>query len=210
MYYLKYIPPIIQGLYPSYLWRIPNAKETVYLSFDDGPHPEITPWVLDELSRYQAKATFFTVGANVDRYPEVAQQIVRKGHLIGNHTYHHVNGALTSNSTYFEEIRKGGEALQRIGIHTSLFRPPYGRMKYAQLGVVKKSHQIIMMDVVAGDFDPRLDGNQVAQNVLKNYKAGSIILLHDSKKASDRLKVALPVILKSLYERGISMQALPI
>ena len=210
MYYLNYIPPIFQKFYPSYLWRIPVRENTVYLTFDDGPHPEITPWVLERLAVYQAKATFFTVGANVDRYPGVIAQIMDEGHVIGNHTYHHFNGAKTTNKIYLEEIRKGREALERIGVRTTLFRPPYGRMKYEQLKAVRKNNRIVMMDVIGGDFDPKLNGRQVAQNVLKNYRKGSIILLHDSPKAWERLRIALPEILNHLYERGLMMKAIRI
>ncbi len=185
---------------------MPASGKKVYLTFDDGPHPSITPYVLDQLEQYQAPAVFFCIGDNVQRYPETYQLIRQKGHKTGNHTQHHVNGWNTSLETYIAEIREAAAC-----IDSTLFRPPYGRITKAQLRSLKATLpqlNVIMWDVLSGDFDPSIDADQCVSNVMRHVRAGSIIVFHDSEKAFPRLEAALPIILKKLKEAGFEFALL--
>lgn len=200
-YFIK-IPWWIKAVFPSYVWHIPVTKKEVFLTFDDGPHPEITPWVLDELRKYNAQATFFCIGANVAKHPKVYKQILTEGHAVGNHTYHHVNGWKTSTADYLEDVKAAGEF-----IDSNLFRPPYGRIKRAQarqlnVAMKKERMHIIMWDVLSADFDQSLSSTQCMRNVLENVGKGSVIVFHDSEKAFPNLKKSLPLVLDGLYSEG--------
>jgi len=188
------------------LWRIPTKEKILYLSFDDGPHPMATPFVLDQLQRYGARATFFCIGKNVETYPEIYRRILMEGHRVGNHTHDHLNGWKVDDRRYIENIR-----LAARRIDSDLFRPPYGRIGPMQARVLRGApfrYQIVMWDVLSGDFDVTITGDRCAQNVVKKGQPGSIVVFHDSEKAFERLKVALPVVMKIFSERGYRFEAI--
>lgn len=191
-------PKWLRFLYRSSLWKIDTNLNNLYLTFDDGPTPEITPWVLDQLDKFNAKATFFCIGRNVDRYPEIYQNIIDRGHSVGNHTYSHLKGWQTNNKEYFNDI----ELASRI-IQSKLFRPPYGRIKYSQISKLKKEgYKIFMWDVLSEDYNNNVSEEQCLSNVNDNIQNGSIIVFHDSLKAKKNLVATLPTILKTLSKQG--------
>jgi len=202
MYLIK-TPGFVQGLFPNFTWKIPSSSKEIYLTFDDGPAPGTTQWILDLLSSYDAKATFFCVGENVEKYPEIFQSIKREGHQVGNHTYNHLAGWSTDNIEYFHNIRKCAQL-----VDSTLFRPPYGKMKPSQVQFLQRHYQIVMWDVLSGDFDEEMTAQKCAQNVIKNAKSGSIVVFHDNYKSFDVLKTALPEILENLKSRGYTFKAL--
>jgi peptidoglycan/xylan/chitin deacetylase (PgdA/CDA1 family) len=168
--------------------------DAVYLTFDDGPHPLITPWVLDLLMEYNVKATFFCIGKNVANHPEVYQRILQEGHSVGNHTYTHMNGWKAEPLAYLKDVEEA-EGL----INSSLFRPPYGRIKNAQAKLLlKKKKKIVMWDVLSADFDASFSPEQCFKNVIQHTSKGSVIVFHDSEKAFDNLKIVLPKTLEWL------------
>ncbi|HEX2606641.1 MAG TPA: polysaccharide deacetylase family protein, partial [Flavisolibacter sp.] len=188
--------------FPEYIWSFDSQEKEVYLTFDDGPHPEITPWVLDQLKQYEAKASFFCIGNNVQKYPDVFELIRKEGHAIGNHTFHHLNGWKTSRNGYLSDIAKAAE-----WIDSSLFRPPYGRMKrrYARklaASMSKEQVSIIMWDVLSADFDRSISSQQCLDNVINNYGPGSVIVFHDSEKAFPHLQQVLPAVLNDIKKKG--------
>ena len=204
-YFIK-IPWIVKKFFPNYVWDLNDGTKSIYLSFDDGPHPTITPWVLEELEKYNAAATFFCIGKNVALYPEVYKQIVGAGHAVGNHTYQHLNGWETDDKTYLADIQNASKL-----IRTGIFRPPYGRIRTRQARQLKNfpvdgGLRIIMWDVLSGDFDPSFSPQHCIQNVQQNVTAGSIIVFHDSEKAFPNLRVALPATLAFLKESGYAMK----
>jgi peptidoglycan/xylan/chitin deacetylase (PgdA/CDA1 family) len=202
MYLIK-TPKFIPSLFPNFTWRVPSKNKVLYLTFDDGPIPEVTPWVLDVLQQYNAKATFFCVGENVDKHPDIFQRIKQAGHSVGSHTYNHLNGWVMDNIPYFHNVRY---AAQKIG--TSLFRPPYGRIKRKQAQFLQRHYSIVMWDVLSGDFDQDLDPDQVANNVIRNAKEGSIVVFHDSLKSLRNLKGALPKVLEHFADLGYRFEAI--
>ena len=199
MFYTVRTPFFFKLLYPSCTWEMPCKSNRVYLSFDDGPHPEVTGFVLDLLNAYEARASFFCIGENVVRYPETYNRIISEGHIVGNHTQHHKNGWKTGNREYLDDVR---EAQQHID--SKLFRPPYGRVSFSQLRVIQQAMQLkpIMWSLVSGDFDTAISPEACARNVLDNMRPGDIIVFHDSEKASERLKHALPLVLEKIKTRG--------
>lgn len=189
-------------LFPSFLWRVNTREKEVYLTFDDGPHEEVTPWVLKLLKHYNAKATFFCIGKNVRAHRSIYDQILSEGHSVGNHTYNHLNGWKVSLKDYVEDIEKASAV-----INTNLFRPPYGKIKLSQSqhvasGLKKERARIVMWDVLSADFDQSISSDECLQNVLENYTTGSVIVFHDSEKAFPHLKYALPLVLEQLYKQG--------
>ena len=192
--YLVKTPFWLRALYPACTWKMPSTDKVIYLSFDDGPHPEATPFVLDQLKKYHAKASFFCIGKNVLSFANIYEQILQEGHVVGNHTYDHLNGWKTDTASYLENIKSASNL-----IVSNLFSPPYGRISRNQLKNIAADkwmpQQIIMWDVLSGDFDLKLTGEQCARNVIKHAKSGSIVVFHDSAKAWDRLQVALPLVL---------------
>ena len=190
-------PHFIQDLFPNYTWRIPTREKVLYLTFDDGPIPAVTPWVLEQLEAFQAKATFFCVGDNIRKHPEVFNQVVEKGHAVGNHTFNHLNGWQTENISYFHNVRHCANM-----VHSVLFRPPYGRLKPKQAQFLQRHYRIVMWDVLSGDFDPKLSEEQCLANVVNNAEEGSIVVFHDSLKAEDKLRNVLPKVLEYFTERG--------
>ena len=201
--YLVKTPQFIQKLFPNFTWRIPTEEKILHLTFDDGPIPEVTPWVLEQLAQYSASATFFCVGDNVSKYPDVLEMVRKAGHAIGNHTYHHLNGWLTDNMQYFLNVRRCAQALR-----SSLFRPPYGRMKPRQGEFLQRHYRIVMWDVLSGDFDPEISAEQCLENVLTNAKKGSIIVFHDSLKAWEKLQFVLPRVLSHFASQGFRFDQL--
>lgn len=204
-YFIK-TPWWIKKIFFSYVWSIPTKEKIVYLTFDDGPHPTITIWVLDELKKYNAKASFFCIGNNVMQYPDVYEQLIKQGHAVGNHTYNHLNGWKTNTDDYFADVTAASKL-----IATNLFRPPHGRITSAEAkGLAKamnvKQSRVIMWDVLSGDFDATMSPHQCTNNVLKNVQPGSIIVFHDSEKAFPNLKYTLPVVLSTLKDEGYKFE----
>ncbi|MEM1220335.1 MAG: polysaccharide deacetylase family protein [Bacteroidota bacterium] len=201
--YLVKTPQFIQKLFPNFTWRMPTSEKRLFLTFDDGPIPEVTPWVLEQLNAFNAKASFFCVGDNIAKHPDIFQQVLDAGHTVGNHTYNHLNGWSSDNIPYFHNIRKCAQHLD-----SGLFRPPYGRLKPRQAQFLQRHYEIIMWDVLSGDFDPKIDAETCLQNVIQNTQAGSIIVFHDSLKAADKLRKVLPKVLQHYSDLGYRFEAL--
>lgn len=202
MYLIK-TPKFIQELFPNFTWRIPSSEKVLYLTFDDGPIPEVTPWVLEQLSAYNAKATFFCVGDNIQKHPEVFEQVKAAGHAVGNHTFNHQNGWVTDNIPYFHNVRHCANLTKTI-----LFRPPYGKLRPRQTQFLLRHYRIVMWDVLSGDFDPNITAEQCLQNVVSNASEGSIVVFHDSLKAEEKLRYALPRVLEHFSALGYRFEAL--
>ena len=199
-------PPLLYRLlFPEAIWRIKKKRRKVaFLTFDDGPDPEITPWVLDTLDRYGVKATFFLVGDNVRRNPQVFEEIKRRGHSYGNHTMHHVQGLKMSTRAYLRDITEADEL-----IDSPLFRAPHGLMQFSQARVIKSHYNVVMYDVVTRDYNSALTGERVLQSVKRFARNGSLIVFHDSKKAADRMRYALPRAIEWLQAEGYELLPIP-
>ena len=200
-------PPLLYRLlFPEGIWRIKRGggRRVVYLTFDDGPVPEVTPWVLDTLYRYGIKATFFLVGDNVARNPGLFEEIKRRGHSWGNHTMHHLQGRLVSTYRYMHDI---SEANSLIG--SPLFRPPHGLIRWKQARAIKDHYNIILYDLVTRDYSRKLTPERVFNNVRRYARNGSIIVFHDSLKAEKNMKAALPRAIEYLLARGYEFEAIP-
>lgn len=192
-------------LFPEALWRIKRRRHrTVYLTFDDGPIPEVTPWVLDLLDHYGIKATFFMVGDNVRRHPELFEEIKRRGHSWGNHTMHHLQGFKVKSHRYMRDITEADQL-----IDSPLFRPPHGLIRWSQAAAIKRRYNIVMYDLVTRDYSKRLTAEQVLNNVKRFSRNGSIIVFHDSLKAESKLRWALPRAIEWLKSQGYEFQSLP-
>lgn len=200
-------PPLLYRLlFPEAVWRAKGRRgaKTVYLTFDDGPIPEETPWVLDTLDRHGVKATFFMVGENVRRYPELFDEVRRRGHSYGNHSMHHLQGMRVTTRRYIRDI---SEADRLIG--SPLFRPPHGIMRWAQAKVIKDHYNVVMYDLVTRDYARKLTPADVLDNVKRFARDGSIIVFHDSVKASCNMRYALPRAIEWLKEQGYEFRTLP-
>ncbi len=205
--YLVKTPWWLRALYPSLTWRIKSAAKTIYLSFDDGPHETATPFVLEQLRKYNAKATFFCIGKNVAAHPSIYQNILDEGHAIGNHTYNHLNGWKTKNAIYLEDVADASALIK-----SNLFRPPYGRIRHSQqkqLQTINPKLQTIMWDVLSGDFDTNLPPETCLGYVLYHTKPGSIVVFHDSSKAWERMQYALPKMLEHFVGEGYVFESIP-
>ena len=202
MYVVK-TPKILKKTYPKCVWDIPSVEKNIYLTFDDGPTAGITGWVLDELKKFQAKATFFCIGKNVVEQSELFARISTEGHTIGNHTFSHLNGWATKEYAYLKDVIK----CQQV-VKANLFRPPYGKLTRVQTNSINKKYKIIMWDVLSADFDKTISPEKCLQNVLKNTTKGSIVVFHYSLKAEKNLKVALPKMLKYFSELGFQFKAI--
>ncbi len=200
-------PALLSSLYPACLWKVATEEKKLYLTFDDGPIPEVTPFVLDELKKYKAKATFFCIGKNVEANPGIFKRIIKEGHSIGNHTFDHMSGWKHQNKTYFANIEKGNKALGREN-KARLFRPPYGKLKPSQYLALKGKYKIVMWDVLTFDFDLKVPKGLVLRNTLKHTKPGSIIVFHDSLKAQPKLEYALPRVLEHFSAKGFKFEKL--
>jgi len=190
-------PPFLARVFRSLTWDLPAAEKTVYLTFDDGPTPEVTEWVLEQLDAYGAKATFFCLGCNVKKQPEIFKKIGAAGHAVGNHSYSHMKGFRSSVSRYVADVDRASEL-----IDSKLFRPPYGRILPGQVRKLRERYRIIMWSVLSVDYDRKVNGRQVVRNVLENVRPGSIIVFHDSVKASKNLYHALPEVLEQMASDG--------
>ena len=195
--YLVKTPPIVKTIFADFVWHIDTDIKEVYLIFDDGPIPGLTPWVLDVLAEFNSKATFFCVGENVKKNRSIFDRIVREGHTIGNHTYNHLNGWNTENEVYLQNVAECDRYME-----TNLFRPPYGKMKPYQSSLIKSEKTVVMWDVLSGDFDLSITKEKCLTNVIENYSQGSVIVFHDNIKAEEKLKYVLPSFLEHLAENG--------
>ena len=184
---LVHPPQLLRSFYKGSLWRMDKAQPVIYLTFDDGPITELTPWVLDVLKQYQVKATFFCVGENVSKNPDIFERIKSEGHQVGNHTYNHVKGWKVSKSQYLENIEKC-----QVLTKTNLFRPPYGRIKKSQFKTLLKDYQVVFWDVLSYDYDGLMTPKKCLDNSISYTRNGSIIVFHDNVKAQKNLKFALP------------------
>ena len=200
-------PRWFRALFPGAVFRIPSekgGKKRVFITFDDGPIPEVTPWVLDVLDRYGVKATFFMVGQNVERNPNLLEEVRRRGHSVGNHTLHHIQGASATTLRY---MRDAAEGARLTG--SRLFRPPHGWLRPRQLWALKEHYRIIMYDLVTRDYSRKADAARVVENVRRYTRDGSIIVFHDSLKSHSKLLTALPEALEWLTEQGYTFETIP-
>ena len=210
------VPSTIQWLIPSCTWRKVGQEKVIYLTFDDGPHPEITAWVIDELKKHQIKATFFCVGDNLKKHPETAKQLLTEGHQIGNHTMHHIKGWKHKNVDYLKdiedcdtEIRKIHEQMNDKKAQPRLFRPPYGQIKPSQIELLReKGYEIIQWSDLSCDYDKHLNCEKSLSALVKNAKPGSIVVFHDSEKAENQLKQILPSYLEAMLAEGFTFETL--
>jgi peptidoglycan/xylan/chitin deacetylase (PgdA/CDA1 family) len=202
--FIEQPPLLVRWIYPRAYWRMNRHEKSVYLTFDDGPIPEITPWVLDLLDHYGIKATFFLVGDNVRKHPREFQMIKDRGHRLGNHTYNHIRGFEYLSKNYLANTDKANALIQ-----TDLFRPPHGHMRWAQYMVLRRKYRIVMWDLVTRDYSKRLNGEQVLQKVKHYARNGSIITFHDSLKSERNLKYALPKAIEWLLAQGYEFKVFP-
>lgn len=199
-------PPLLYRLFfPEAIWRIKNRhSKNVFITFDDGPIPEVTPWVLDILDRYNVKATFFLVGDNVRRHPELLEEIKRRGHSFGNHTMHHLQGVKTTTLRYMRDITEADKHIE-----SPLFRPPHGIIRWSQAKAIKDHYNIVMYDLISRDYSRKCTPEQVLDNVRRYARNGSIIVFHDSLKAERNLRYALPRAIEWLKQQGYEFRSLP-
>jgi peptidoglycan/xylan/chitin deacetylase (PgdA/CDA1 family) len=215
------IPKLVKMFYPGRVWEGPKNGKTLYLTFDDGPIPGVTPWILEQLRKADAKATFFCIGDNIQKHPEVFDKVVAEGHAVGSHTFNHLNGWKTPTKEYILNAEAGQEILEerlkdtgrvlkgKKTFEKPLFRPPYGRIRSRQEQELKKrGFKIVMWDVLSLDYDQKLSGEACYQNVIDHAESGSIIVFHDSLKAERNLKTALPKVLEYYNKKGYSFESL--
>lgn len=208
MIFFHKTPALIKMLYPSLTWSMPTGEKKIYLTFDDGPIPELTPWVMQQLTEYQIRATFFCVGENIERNTTIAEELLSEGHKLGNHTFNHLNGWVTKKSTYIENVGKCSHVLKNIQASDNLYRPPYGKISRAQIAALKDDYQIVMWDVLTGDFSQRLAPEACLKKSIDATSPGAIVVFHDNVKASKNLKYTLPRYLNYFLERGYSFDTL--
>ena len=203
MYFTK-TPWWLKKLYPSLVWSINTTENIIYLTFDDGPHPTATPFVLKSLKQFNAKATFFCIGKNVELYPAIYAEIMSAGHTVANHTQNHLNGWKTTDEIYINNIDQAA-----AHIDSKLFRPPYGRITKFQAKLLHQmGYKIIMWDVLSGDFDTTLLKEDCAENTILQTQAGSIVVFHDSEKAYERMEFALPKLLDFYSKKGYRFESI--
>jgi len=196
-------PNLVKNIYTKIIWDVPSRDNILYLTFDDGPNRVITPWVLQTLQNFKAKATFFCVGNNVEKYNEVYTQIIEEGHVVGNHTYDHLNGWKTRKDVYLDNVNKCKKVIK-----SRLFRPPYGKLRKSHYENLKKEFTIVMWDVISGDFDRRTSNKKCLLNVVNNAKKGSVVVFHDSEKALKKLHYTLPRVLEHFSNQGFVFKSL--
>ncbi|MEO8148735.1 MAG: polysaccharide deacetylase family protein [Bacteroidia bacterium] len=198
-------PYLIRKYFNSLVWNIPTEEKIIYLTFDDGPIPDVTPWVIETLDQFNAKATFFCIGDNVKKHPGIFELIKSNKHAVGNHTFNHLSGWVTNDADYFENINKANELIQ-----SKYFRAPYGRIKPSQIKFLKNHYKIIMWDVLSKDYDLKRTGESCYQNVIDYAQPGSVIVFHDSLKAKERLQYALPKVLEYYTERDFVFKVISV
>jgi peptidoglycan/xylan/chitin deacetylase (PgdA/CDA1 family) len=209
------IPLVVKKMFPNYVWDIPTNDKILYLTFDDGPTPEITNWVLNTLKSFNAKASFFCIGKNIEAHPDIFQNILKDGHAIGNHTYNHIKGWKTKTADYLLDVEKTLAAIQLVTnnqpySNTLLFRPPYGQIKPKQgRELITLGYKIIMWDIISFDWDKEISEETCLKNVVTKSTAGSVIVFHDSLKASKNMQYALPKTLEYFSEKGYVFKAIP-
>jgi len=194
---------LYRRFYKSLIWEIPVKEKIVFLTFDDGPAPGITDFVLDTLSLHKAKATFFCIGQNIDRHPELFQRIHNEGHGVGNHTYHHLNGWKTSDTMYLDSAER-----TRSLVKSKLFRPPYGRIRKSQIELLLPRYSIVMWNVLSYDYDKNVSSRTCYNNIVENTQPGSIIVMHDSIKAEKNVRTVLPDLLEHFIGKGFRFEAI--
>ena len=199
--FIEHPPLFYRILFPECVWRLHRKRKCVYLTFDDGPIPEVTPWVLDTLDQYGVKATFFCVGDNVRRNPELFEEIKRRGHNVGNHTMNHLQGIKVTSQRYLRNVLEAHRY-----INSPLFRPPHGLLRWAQASILREQFTIVMYDLVTRDYSNKLSGEDVLNNVKRYARKGSIIVFHDSLKAEKNLKYALPRAIEWLKSKGYTFE----
>jgi len=190
-------PIIIRKIFPGFVWKIPSDQKRIYITFDDGPFPETTPWILDTLQTHKAKATFFCIGDNVRKYPEIYAKILEGGHSVGNHTFNHLNGWKTKKMRYLRNFIRAEKYIK-----SDLFRPPYGKISFFQRKALGKKYKIIMWDVLSLDYDERVSEEKCLKIVLEKTRNGSVVVFHDSLKAQRNLQYVLPLALEKLSSEG--------
>ncbi len=197
---------LVKKIFRNYVWDIPNSENKVYLTFDDGPTPEITEWTLEQLKKHNVKATFFCIGENIEKHPDIFKKVIENGHVIGNHTFNHLNGWKTPKEDYIENAKLCQSKICSLqSAVCNLFRPPYGKIKLSQSKRLKKlGFKIIMWDVLSEDFNAKITPEKCLQNVIENVQSGSILVFHDSKKAFANLEYTLPKTLEFLKEKGFN------
>ncbi|GGD18901.1 polysaccharide deacetylase family protein [Hyunsoonleella pacifica] len=207
-------PKVVKSLFPNYVWNVDTLKKDIYLTFDDGPTPEITHWTLNTLTKYNAKATFFCIGANIEKHPSIFQDILEEGHSIGNHTQQHLKGWKTNTEAYLKDIEKAQKVIKSKILNSqlriqNLFRPPYGKItpKQGKL-LLEKGYNIIMWDVLSYDWDKTVSREDCLTNVISKTQNGSIVVFHDSIKASKNMQYVLPKVLKHYTEAGYRFKSL--
>lgn len=204
--YLHKTPKLLGRLFPDILWNINTEAREIYLTFDDGPIPDVTPWLLEQLEQYNAKATFFMVGDNMHKYQGLFTEVINRQHTVGNHTYNHLDGWSTNNQSYTDNVNK---AEKLLGVNsTKLFRPPHGRLKWSQYRKIKKSFKIVMWDVLSGDFSSSLSPEKCLTKSIRATVPGSVIVFHDSVKNFDKLQYVLPRYLKHFSALNFTFKAL--
>lgn len=194
----------VAKLFPKATFHMSRSEKVIYLTFDDGPHPDITKWVLQELKKYKAKATFFCVGENLQNHPEFVDLFYKEGHVIGNHTYNHLNGWKTPFMEYLKNVDKFQDVFK-----SELFRPPYGKVGLQQINALIEEFRVCLWDVLVGDFDKKMTSDQCLEHTLKHTDSGSILVFHDSLKAEQKMKLILPKVLEHFHKLGFIFEAIP-
>ena len=205
-------PGFVKTLFPNFVWNIDTPNKELYLTFDDGPTPEITDWVLSTLKQYDAKGTFFCIGNNIEKHPEIFQRVIDHGHSVGNHTYNHLKGWKHQTEDYINDVLKTENLIKNYKLNNSqkLFRPPYGKFKTKQSKkILELGYKVIMWEVISYDWDKSLTEENCFRNVTSAAKSGSVIIFHDSVKAFKNLKYALPKVLEYYSEKGFEFKRIP-
>ncbi|MDP3358618.1 MAG: polysaccharide deacetylase family protein [Lutibacter sp.] len=219
-YFIK-TPSLLKFIFSKWIWRLSSKEKVLYLTFDDGPTPEITEWALNELKKHKAKATFFCIGKNIGEHPEIFKKVIEEKHAVGNHTNNHLNGWKTKTEAYLQNIEDAEKYFEEYatlkavtlsaveGRNQKLFRPPYGRLTLSQSKKIRKlGYKIIMWDVLSADFDPNISNEKCLENVIRNIQNGSIVVFHDSDKASEKLKFVLSKVLEYYSAKGFSFKSI--
>lgn len=209
---LHFVPSFVKSWLPQLTWNIPSSTPTLFLTFDDGPIPEVTEFVLETLKKYEAKATFFCVGDNIRKHPHIFKMVLDGGHSVGNHTFNHLKGWQTPDEKYIENIAKCSSFINEFSngtVKDTLFRPPYGRISKSQIRLLLPSYKIIMWDVLTCDYNPSLSVDSCLRNSIKHTKNGSVVVFHDSVKSIQKLKTLLPSYIEHFKEKGYKFEAIP-